>query len=192
LYLLNLAGYCQAHILRYVVLIHFQVRCELPAPVAWDAERIWSIAIYLRQPVVFLLRDHINMFTDLGKDWASGPPTDYHKFIPIIYGFKLEMHHFEMNLYANDQNIVDKPLIKEENGRLHLPLHDTRSDVADFSFAYSTRAPLENLNDNTFKCIQARVHVHLIYRCCSRFGGQPLITAMEYTCIASKGRGKRF
>jgi len=73
---------------------------------------------------MFLLRDHINMFTDLGKDWASGPPTDYQKFIPMIYGFKLEMHHFEMNLYANDQNIVDKPLIKEENGRLHISSHD--------------------------------------------------------------------
>ena len=115
-----------------MVLIHFQVRCELPAPVAWDAERIWSIAIYLRQPVVFLLRDHINMFTDLGKDWASGPPTHYQKFIPIIYGFKLEMHHFEMNLYANDQNVVDKPLIKEENGRLHLPpmIHVLRSPIS--------------------------------------------------------------
>ncbi|KAF8973209.1 hypothetical protein BDZ97DRAFT_665381 [Flammula alnicola] len=92
-----------------------RVRCELPSPIGWDAERTWSIFMYLRQPVLFLLRDHINMFTDLGKDWVSGPPSDYQKFIPMIYAFKLEMHHFEMNLYANDQNIVDKPLIKEEN-----------------------------------------------------------------------------
>lgn len=26
------------------------------------------------------------------------------------------MHHFELNMYTNDQNIVDKPLVKEENG----------------------------------------------------------------------------
>ena len=55
------------------------------------------------------------MFTDLGKDWVSGPPTDYQKFIPMIYVFNLEMHHFEWNLYANDQNIVDRPLVKDEN-----------------------------------------------------------------------------
>lgn len=58
------------------------------------------------------------MFTDLGKDWMSGPPTDYYRFIPTIYVFELEMHHFELNLYVNDQNIIDKPLIKDENGVL--------------------------------------------------------------------------
>ena len=67
-----------------------------------------------------MLRDHIDMFINLGKDWASGPPADYQKFIPIIYSVELELHHFEINLYANDQNIVDKPLIKDENGKIKL------------------------------------------------------------------------
>lgn len=56
------------------------------------------------------------MFTDLGKDWSSGPPHDYHRFIPMIYQFELDMHHYELKLYANDHNIIDKPLIEEENG----------------------------------------------------------------------------
>lgn len=56
------------------------------------------------------------MFTDLGKDWVSGPPTEYYRFIPMIYVFELDMHHFELNLYVNDQNIIDKPLIRDENG----------------------------------------------------------------------------
>jgi hypothetical protein len=56
------------------------------------------------------------MITDLAKDWSSGPPHDYQKFIPMIYVLELEMKHYEINLYANDQNIIDKPLIKEENG----------------------------------------------------------------------------
>ncbi|PPQ67263.1 hypothetical protein CVT25_005847 [Psilocybe cyanescens] len=97
-----------------------RVRGELPSPTRWDIERTWSIAIHLRQPILFLLRDHINMLTDLAKDWVSGPPTEYQKFIPMIYTFKLELHHFELNLYANDQNIVDKPLLKEENALLTL------------------------------------------------------------------------
>jgi len=56
------------------------------------------------------------MFIDLGKDWTSGPPADYAQFVPTIYFFQLEMHHFELNLYANDHNIIDKPLVKDENG----------------------------------------------------------------------------
>lgn len=40
-----------------------------------------------------------------------------------------------------------------------------RSEVANFSFAHSKRAPLENLDYHTFKCIQARVYFHFIYRC---------------------------
>jgi hypothetical protein len=56
------------------------------------------------------------MFTDLGKDWVSGPPTDYYRFVPTVYIFELDMHHFELNFYVNDQNIIDKPLIRDENG----------------------------------------------------------------------------
>ena len=57
------------------------------------------------------------MFTDLCKDWISGPPADYYRFMPMIYMFELEMHHFELNLYVNDSNIIDKPLVRDENGR---------------------------------------------------------------------------
>ena len=56
------------------------------------------------------------MFTDLGKDWSSGPPTDYNLFTPMIYVIDLDMHNYAINLYVNDHNIIDKPLIKEDNG----------------------------------------------------------------------------
>lgn len=78
--------------------------------------RQWTFAISLRQPVFYLLRDHINMFTDLAKDWSSGPPTDINLFIPMIYIIDLDMHNYTINLYVNDHNIIDKPLIKEDNG----------------------------------------------------------------------------
>lgn len=60
------------------------------------------------------------MFTDLGKDWAAGPPSDYYRFVPTVYVAELDLHHYELNLYVNDNNIIDKPLIKEENGQLLL------------------------------------------------------------------------
>ncbi len=93
-----------------------QVRCELPSPLKWNDSRTWDIAVSLRKPILYLLRDHITMLVDLGKDWASGPPSDFFRFVPTVYSFQLEMRYFELNLYANDHNIIDKPLIKEENG----------------------------------------------------------------------------
>lgn len=95
-----------------------RVRCNLPSPLQWRSERTWDVGIYLRQPTLYLLRDHINMFTDLGQDWATGPLSDYYRFIPMIYAVHIELHHYKLHLYANDHNIIDKPLIKEDNGAL--------------------------------------------------------------------------
>lgn len=93
-----------------------QIRSHLPAPLNWNGLRQWTFAISLRQPIFFLLRDHINMFTDLGKDWSSGSPTDINLFVPMLYVIDLDMHNYAINLYVNDHNIIDKPLIKEDNG----------------------------------------------------------------------------
>ncbi|KAF7315604.1 hypothetical protein MIND_00075800 [Mycena indigotica] len=95
-----------------------RIRGDLPSPLEWNALRTWKFGISLRLPVLYLLRDHINMFTDLAKDWASGPPSDYHRFVPTKYTVELDLHHYELNLYVNDNNIIDKPLIKEENALL--------------------------------------------------------------------------
>ncbi|THU95661.1 hypothetical protein K435DRAFT_829044 [Dendrothele bispora CBS 962.96] len=92
-----------------------RVHCELPSPLAWDAEREWRISVSLRNPILYLLRDHINLFTDLGKDWSTGSPSDYYRFVPMVYKFTMDMHHYQLHLYANDHNIIDKPLIKDEN-----------------------------------------------------------------------------
>ena len=56
------------------------------------------------------------MFTDLGKDWSAGPPSDYYRFIPMVYAIDLDLQMFELNSYVNDHNIIDKPSIREENG----------------------------------------------------------------------------
>lgn len=66
---------------------------------------------------MYIVRDHINMLTDLGRDWASGPPSDFSTYIPIIYNLKLILNDFELNLYANDHNIIDRPLDERGNGK---------------------------------------------------------------------------
>ena len=88
----------------------------MPSALRWNDQRKWTFHITLRKPTLYLLRDHINMFTDLSKDWVSGPPTSQERFIPMVYKFEIDMQNYEINTYVNDHNIIDKPLIKEDNG----------------------------------------------------------------------------
>ncbi|KAI0663325.1 hypothetical protein C8Q70DRAFT_1102776 [Cubamyces menziesii] len=122
-----------------------RIRSHLPAPLKWNGTRQWTFAISLRQPCLYLLRDHINMFTDLGKDWSTGPPSDYNLFTPMIYVVDLDMHNYDINLYVNDHNIIDKPLIKEDNALLtlrgthltngiHMPFNKYRPEATTVSF----------------------------------------------------------
>ncbi|KAL1942384.1 hypothetical protein VTO73DRAFT_5986 [Trametes versicolor] len=122
-----------------------RVRSHMPAPLKWNGLRQWSFAISLRQPCLYLLRDHINMFADLGKDWSTGPPSDYNTFTPMIYMVDLDLHNYNTNLYVNDHNIIDKPSIKEENALLtlrgthlssgiHMPFNKYRPEATAVSF----------------------------------------------------------
>ena len=61
------------------------------------------------------------MFTDLGKDWVAGPPSDYNRFIPMTYAVAVELKNYDIKTYVNDHNIIDKPLNPEENGRFPHP-----------------------------------------------------------------------
>lgn len=88
----------------------------MPSPTKWSDQRQWDFYIRLRKSVMYLIREHINMFTDLGRDWSTGPPSDYYRFIPMVYAVDLELRVFELNSYVNDHNIIDKPSIREENG----------------------------------------------------------------------------
>lgn len=93
-----------------------QVSCHLPTPLQWNSERQWTVVMSMDRPVLYLIRDHLNMLADLGKDWSSGPPSDFHCFVPMIYAVKFDLNDYKVNLYANDHNIIDRPLIREENG----------------------------------------------------------------------------
>ncbi|KAH9083360.1 hypothetical protein EDB83DRAFT_2538792 [Lactarius deliciosus] len=97
-----------------------RVSGELPSPLKWNASRQWAFHVSLRQPVFYLLRDHINMFTDLGKDWSSGPPSDYFTWVPMRYAVNLDLRNYVIHTYVNDHNIIDKPLLREENALLTL------------------------------------------------------------------------
>ncbi|TFY79696.1 hypothetical protein EWM64_g4317 [Hericium alpestre] len=94
-----------------------RIDCKPSSPLKWKGNRTWMFAVTLHQPVFYLLRDHINMLADLGKDWTSGPASNYLTWAPTEYVINLDMQSYEINTYVNDHNIIDKPLIRDENGR---------------------------------------------------------------------------
>lgn len=152
--------------IRLVTAESCRIHGEMPAPLKWDSERKWSFGVTLRQSVLYLLRDHINMITDLVRDWTSGPPHDYHRFVPMIYQLKFELHHFALNMYANDHNIIDKPLIRDENGMSPVVLFVlwiVTYKLCLCSPPYAQRHPLEHRGDSAFEQVQARYYLHSHY-----------------------------
>ncbi|KAI5121559.1 hypothetical protein M0805_000740 [Coniferiporia weirii] len=121
----------------------------LPSPLSWDSERSWDFDVELNRPILYLIRDHINMLADLGKDWSSGPPSDFNTFVPITYSLGLTFYEYELNLYANDHNIIDRPLEKKENvlvtfkadmlkSGVYIPMNKYRPLSTTISFSVDT------------------------------------------------------
>ena len=91
------------------------ISCDLSYPLGWNALRQWQINVESDGLELFLLRDHIYLLTDLVSDWTSGPPGDFHMFVPFEYGINLRFTNFKLYLNANDSNIIDNPSDVDEN-----------------------------------------------------------------------------
>jgi BLTP1 N-terminal region len=77
--------------------------------------RRWIFDISLRTPAIHLIRDHITLLTDLGKDWSAGPPSHFDRWIPMQYVINVSLQDFEVNLYLDDHNIITHPHARESN-----------------------------------------------------------------------------
>ncbi|KAF8320822.1 hypothetical protein DL93DRAFT_2163795 [Clavulina sp. PMI_390] len=97
-----------------------RVSCDMPSPLTWNAPREWTFDISLSKPTVQLLRDHVTLITDLVKDWTSGPPTEYFRFIPITYTLRMSLRDTRFGVYLNDHNVIDYPLDNGQNTMLWL------------------------------------------------------------------------
>jgi hypothetical protein len=73
----------------------------------WNQARQWDFLVRLEDPELYLLRDHVTLLTDLGKDWSAGPPNDLIYFIPMVYSVNFALKNYSLSFNANDQNIVD-------------------------------------------------------------------------------------
>jgi hypothetical protein len=147
---------------RFVEAESCRVRAELPSPLAWKAARQWTFGITLRTTVIFLLRDHINMFTDLSKDWSSGPTTPLHLWIPMTYSINFTLRNYAINLYANDFNIIDAPLQKDSNG-VHSVLILSKQGLTLYSAVFLPRANTAEQEPHRFRHLLSPVNLHTVF-----------------------------
>jgi protein CSF1 len=91
-----------------------RVQCDLSNPLKWDQLHEWTFNITLFRPSIFLLRDHVTLFTDVGADWTS-QESDYATWIPCVYTLNLNLVDFSLFLNVNDGNIISAPAELNEN-----------------------------------------------------------------------------
>lgn len=91
------------------------ISCDLSNPLGWSAIRRWAVNLDCSGLELFLLRDHVFLLTDLINDWTTGPPGDFHTFVPFMYTMNLNFTDFNLHLNANDSNVINIPASMEEN-----------------------------------------------------------------------------
>lgn len=91
-----------------------KVQCDLSNPLQWDAVHNWTFNITLFRPSIFLLRDHITLFSDCGADWTSAP-ANYRTWVPFIYSLNISLVDFNLFLNVNDGNIISSAAELNEN-----------------------------------------------------------------------------
>ncbi|KAG8952761.1 hypothetical protein FRC04_003684 [Tulasnella sp. 424] len=113
-----------------------RILCEMPSPLQWDAYRQWTFDLSFTNPVLYLLRDHTTLITDLIGDWTSGPPSDFNTWVPTDYVLKFGLKDYTVNMYANDHNVIDHPLSDNRNSLFVMtgPSLNAQVDVPSHKF----------------------------------------------------------
>ncbi|CAE6438798.1 unnamed protein product [Rhizoctonia solani] len=122
------------------------LQATMPAPHKWNDARKWDVQVKLAKPNLKLLRDHVNLVSDIVKDWTSIPlppnsveeakqldAEEYNRFIPIIYSLGVTLENYRIDLYANDHNIIDWPLSHVDNSILSLTGQTLSTNVSILS-----------------------------------------------------------
>ena len=112
------------------------ISCDLSNPSGWNGLRQWHIDIQDNSLELFILRDHIFLLTDLIDDWTSGPPGDFHTFIPFEYSIGLSFNALRLYVNANDSNIINNPSDPHDNTFIVICAQGLRADLVIPSKAF--------------------------------------------------------
>ncbi|KAL8905514.1 MAG: hypothetical protein Q9171_006638 [Xanthocarpia ochracea] len=91
------------------------ISCDLSYPLRWNEIRQWVIEIDSAGLELFMLRDHIFLFTDIVSDWTMGAPEDFYTFVAFSYRIQFQLVDFQLHFNANDSNVINDPASMEEN-----------------------------------------------------------------------------
>ncbi|KAI8065374.1 uncharacterized protein B0P05DRAFT_589949 [Gilbertella persicaria] len=111
----NYSSFVQSH--------RIEIQIEMPAPLQWNAYRLWNIKITPKKATIFLLRDHIYLLQDVAKDWTSLPPADLLHFTPITYQLQFNLENPTVYLCVNEHNVINNPNSIEDNAFLKVQTH---------------------------------------------------------------------
>ncbi|KAI1004516.1 hypothetical protein K3495_g3697 [Podosphaera aphanis] len=95
--------------------INCRICCDLSNPLVWNSCRAWKFDFSSKNLELFLLREHVFLFTDLVDDWGSGPPPDYLMFCPFQYLVNFNLNDFKIYFNVNDSNIINNPSDFDDN-----------------------------------------------------------------------------
>ena len=95
---------------------------QLPSPIVWTELHSWAIDVTLASgkdndtPVeLSLIRDHMTLFTDVVRDFTSGPSGDAARYVPYTYTIKLTLLNYALVLFLNQGNIINNPTEPSDN-----------------------------------------------------------------------------
>lgn len=106
-----------------------RILCDLSNPLEWNSLHTWSITIDNYDMELFVLRDHMFLFTDLVNDWTTGPFPEFYTFVPFQYNVGLSFTNAELFLNVNDSNVINNPTDTDDNSFLHLGLESVGFNV---------------------------------------------------------------
>ena len=135
-----------------------EINADIGIPLKWNGVPDWTFDQVSLNPRIFILREHVELFSDLFADFGAGDPVLYENLRAFIYRINLKLLNYELYLNVNDYNIINNPLDfnnnkymsfhgDEMNCEVKLPLDGACTKKTSVDFSIST--PQFNLVLNT-------------------------------------------
>ncbi|KAI5964047.1 CSF1 [Candida pseudojiufengensis] len=106
-----------------------EINADIALPLQWNGKCYWTFNQVSLNSKLFVLREHLLLFSDLFTDFASGEPQPYEYFRPFHYNINWKLINYEFYLNVNDLNIIDNPLDFENNKYLSFQGEEINSEI---------------------------------------------------------------
>lgn len=129
---------------------------DISFPLKWNAECIWNFDMKSKNGQLFLLGEHITLFTDLVSDFSSGPPTKHEYFRPFVYNLLSQIEGYQIYLNANDGNVFDSPLDFDSNTFLCF-----QGNLIDMNVKIPTKGLFAKFSKIDFSIVTPNLEIYL-------------------------------